>query len=150
MATTVKETIKVKQLSKYGVQLENGDYVNWSKQINESEKGKVVPGGTYDVEMYRADSGKGYINSVVANGNVSPAIVAPIFKDTPVVKPMKACVHTLTEFSKKLSGEMTRSDWDAKDRRISRQGCIQVAVQVESDFAKAAALAEKMLEFVSK
>ncbi len=47
------------------------------------------------------------------------------------------------------SAGMSKTDWEAKDRRISRQGCIQVAVQVMSDFEQAKELAEKMLEFVN-
>ncbi len=47
------------------------------------------------------------------------------------------------------SAGMSKDEWAQKDRRISRQGCIQVAVQVMSDFEAAKELAEKMLEFVN-
>lgn len=140
MAQTVKETIQVASLGKWGPKV-GDEYYSWSKNIKEADKGKVVPGGTYDCDVYIADSGKKYLNSVTVNGNVAPLLVAPVFKDTPLVKPVKVSV--------KKSEEMTRADWDSKDRRISRQGVIQVAVQVESDFDKAMALAERMLEFVN-
>jgi len=142
MAQTIKETVQVASLGKWGPKV--GDvFYSWSKNIKDADKGRVVPGGTYDCEVYVADSGKKYINSVAANGNV----VTPTL---PVSLPKKALTAPKASANLSTSGLlMTRSDWDAKDRRISRQGCIQVAVQVTTDFDKAVELAEKMLKFVN-
>lgn len=135
MATTMTEKVTVTELSKYGVKV-GETYYNWSKQIKENEKGKVVPGGTYDMELYVADSGKKYINSVggevVTSTKPQPKTVTP--KVTPSVK---------TE-------TMSKDEWQAKDTRISRQGVIQVAVQVAGSFEDAVILADKMLEFVNR
>jgi hypothetical protein len=46
--------------------------------------------------------------------------------------------------------EMSKDEWASKDRRISRQGCIQVAVQVTTNFDKAVELADRMLEYVNR
>lgn len=48
------------------------------------------------------------------------------------------------------ANEMSKEDWAAKDRRISRQGVIQIAVQVAPTFEKAVELADRMLEYVNK
>jgi len=145
MASTIKEVVTVASLGKWGPKVGEVFY-SWSKKIKEADKGKVVPGGTYNMELYIADSGKRYINSVETNSNVLPVempkIVAPIFANTPVAK-------SFVPKAAKKSEEMTRADWDSKDRRISRQGVIQVAVQVTSHFEEAVILAEKMLGFVN-
>lgn len=135
MATIMTEKVTVTELSKYGIKV-GEEYYNWSKQIKESEKGKVVPGGTYDMELYVADSGKKYINGVGKGDYLEPKVSKVV---TPKVTP-----------SVKKSEEMTRADWDNKDRRISRQGVIQVAVQVAGSFEEAVILADKMLEFVNR
>lgn len=144
MAQTVKETITVASLGKWGPKV-GDEYYSWSKQIKETDKGKVVPGGTYDMELYIADSGKRYINSVTVNGNVAPVKLKVNVEHPTIQETVQKAIKTTV----KKSEEMTRADWDSKDRRISRQGCIQVAVQVESDFEKAVELAEKMLSFVN-
>ena len=43
----------------------------------------------------------------------------------------------------------TPNEWEARNRRISRQGCIQVAVQVSGTFEQAVTLADKMLAYVN-
>lgn len=64
MATTVKEVVKVKALSRYGFQIEDGSYVNWGKFVKEEDKGKVVPGGSYEMELYISDKGSKNVNKV--------------------------------------------------------------------------------------
>ena len=139
MATTVKETVRVESLGKWGPKVGN-EFYGWSKQIKEADKGKVVPGGEYLMDVYIADSGKKYVNAVTPVNNTG-LMPKPAAKAEPKAEPVKTVA--------KKSEEMTRADWDSKDRRISRQGCIQVAVQVESKFEDAVKLAERMLEFVN-
>ncbi len=71
----------------------------------------------------------------------------------PAVDPERA-KRFIPKYEKKdasaiTSGGMSKDEWAQKDRRISRQGCIQVAVQVMGDWDKAVELAEKMLSFVN-
>lgn len=143
MANTTVVMVKVEELSKFGYKA-NGKYVNYSKQLSDADKARVVPGAEFEAEYFVADSGKEYLNKVLrAPGNTQgPATgvdTARAKKFTP-------------KYEKKgeaISAGLSKDEWAAKDRRISRQGCIQVAVQVESTFEKAAELAEKMLEFVN-
>ncbi len=154
MATTQLGTEKVKTLTKFGFQNESGEYINYSKNLKDGDKINVVPGRTLQMELYIADSGKKYVNKVI-NAVESADVPAPK-KVTKTVTNLPG-VATLEKVTKALSGEMTRADWDAKDRRISRQGVIQAAVQAVASFstsddlyANAEALALKMLEFVGK
>lgn len=140
MATTTKETVKVESLGKWGPKI-NGEYYSWSKNIKDVDKGRVVPGGTFDLDIYVADSGKKYINAVKGSTEV-------LIKPT-VVKPVDVYIKPAVTRAEAKSDAMSKDEWAAKDRRISRQGVIQVAVQVESDFDKAVLLAEKMLGFVN-
>lgn len=126
------ETIKVKQLSKFGVQLQSGEYVNWHKEIKDAEKGKVVPGGEYEVEMFRAESGKGYIQSIAKSSDIS-TIVAPVFNDTPVAKPLE-----------KKSTEV-KTDWAAKDRSQMIGGRSHDAAMLAAAAATANVGIEKIL-----
>lgn len=137
---TIKETVTINSLGKWGPRV-GDEYYSWSKNIKETDKGRVVPGGTYEMELYVADSGKKYINTVLNNDSVAKLLKPTV--DTVKVTPQ------VTKSIKTVSSEMSKDEWAAKDRRISRQGCIQVAVQVESDFDKAVQLAEKMLAFVN-
>lgn len=140
MSMTIKETVTINSLGKWGPRV-GDEYYSWSKNIKETDKGRVVPGGTYEMELYVADSGKKYINTVLNNDSVAKLLKPTV--DTVKVTPQ------VTKSIKTVSSEMSKDEWAAKDRRISRQGCIQVAVQVESDFDKAVQLAEKMLAFVN-
>lgn len=162
MSQTIKEIIKVDSLGKWGPKVGN-EFLSWSKNLKDADKGRVVPGGTYEMELYVAESGKRYINSVstVSTGSVDMSLLkgnsvlakAQIFKPegvpnsiSPITKVQAPKVFVTLP---KKSEEMTRSDWDNKDRRISRQGVIQVAVQVTSNFDDAVVLANRMLEFVN-
>lgn len=138
MATNTVEKVKVKQLTKFGFQLESGEYVGWSPRLKADEKGKIVPGGEYEVDLYVAESGKKYLNAV--KGVTVPAVVTPVTN--------KKVTKTVTN---RTNNEMTREDWDKKDRRISRQGLIQVSIQVTGgDFETAVELADKMLNYVNE
>lgn len=150
MASTMKQTVTIGELSKWGPKV-GDEYFSFSKKIKEADKARIVPGAVLELDLYVADSGKKYINSVLGNSFAleAPKLVAPVFKDTPVAKPIKAAAS-------KKSEEMTRADWDAKDLRISRQGVIQAAVQAVAGFStqedlykNAEELANKMLAFVN-
>lgn len=126
MAITAVDTIVVEALSKYGIKVGN-EYVNFSKNLNESEKGKLVPGGTYEVELYVADSGKRYVNKVIAttSGTSKPAVINPVTSksDQKPVTPVK------------VSETMTKADWGAKDRSqliggLSHDAAMLVAAMV--------------------
>jgi hypothetical protein len=147
MASTLTENVAVTELSKYGVKVGN-EYYNWSKQIKESDKGKVVPGGTYAMDLYVADSGKRYINSVNGEILVPKEVTHPQVKVETSVKAVD--VGRAKKYTPKaeVSAGLSKDEWAAKDRRISRQGCIQVAVQVAGTFEEAVVLADKMLTFV--
>ena len=98
------EKVTVTELSKYGVKV-GAEYYNWSKQIKESEKGQVVPGGTYDMELYVADSGKKYINSV--GGEFSTLVVTK-------AQPKASVTPKVTPVAK--TETMSKAEWSAKDR----------------------------------
>lgn len=146
MSSKTVEKLVVKALSRYGFQVESGEYVNWSKNFKEADKSLVSPGGMYEVDLFIADSGKKYANSVKRLDEVKqPAPVVPVV-DKPVDK--EQAQHFTP---KKVNPEMTKAEWADKDRRISRQGCIQAAIQAAGgDFNLAVELADKMLEFVNR
>jgi hypothetical protein len=130
MASTIKEVVTVASLGKWGPRV-GDEYYSWSKNIKEADKGRVVPGGTYEMDLYIADSGKRYINAVTVGPNLTvgvaavPAIVAPVFKDTPIVKPMKA----------KDSEPMSKAEWSAKDRSQLIGGLSHDAAAITAAFA---------------
>lgn len=162
MSSIAKETLTVTELGKWGPKVGN-EYLSWSKNIKDSDKGKVVKGGTYLLDLYIADSGKRYINSVSTVPD-EPAFMTPTNIGGMALDTAKLMARIVTD--NKSSGEqkprnsfkaqgdqkseaMSKDEWAAKDRRISRQGVIQVAVQVTSSFDDAVVLANKMLEFVN-
>jgi len=143
-AMTVKDMVTVKSLTKYGFQTSTGEYINWSKQLLESEKGCIVPNSVYEVELYVSESGKRYLNHVLNTSSVIKITEKP------------KVLNMATEIGN-FDKPMTRADWEAKDKRISRQGVIQAAVQavaplvaVENVFKEAVLLADQMLEYVNK
>ncbi len=146
MSNKVMEKMSVAKLSKFGFQLASGEYVNWSSKLPESEKGKVVPGGEYEFDIFVADSGKKYVNGVKGFA-LNPTDRVPVVKaETP--KPFK---KPLAKAETVAPSTMSKDEWAAKDTRISRQGVIQAAIQATGgDFEAALELAEKMLEFVNK
>jgi len=107
-----KETVVIESLGKWGPKI-NGEYYSFSKKIQESDKGKLVPGGTFDLDIWTAESGKKYINAVVS----SAVAVAekPVAKATsPEVKAFVAKVKA--QASEAKSETMTKAEWSAKDR----------------------------------
>lgn len=153
MASTVKEKIVVSELSKFGFKV-GQEYVNYSKKLPEADKTKVVPGAEFEAELFVADSGKRYLNkilaSVAAAGVATPAVA-------PVVDAERAKRFT-PKFQKKDSTDssMSKEEWAAKDQRISRQGVIQAAVialapvvSLEKLEGEAVKLATAMLSFVN-
>lgn len=148
MATTQLEKVSVKALSKFGFQDSKGEYVNWSKFVKDEDKINVVPGRTFNMELYISDSGKKYVNKVLQMVETAD-VPAPI----KMVKSNSKVAPLVTVADK----PMTREDWDSKDRRISRQGVIQAAVQavasqstLEDLFTNAEKLANQMLSFVQE
>jgi hypothetical protein len=79
------------------------------------------------------------------------AIKHPIREMTKVVDTERAKVFT-PKFNQAQapSSTMSKDEWAQKDRRISRQGCLQVAVQVAATFEEAVKLADKMLAYVNE
>lgn len=147
MAQTIREVLKITGLGKWGPKV-GDEYLSWSKNIKDADKGKVVPGGEYECELYIADSGKRYINSV--KGVSLPSIATGNSKMPSLPKPeVKAEVKPGVHAAAKLSDAMTRTDWELKDKRIGRAGVIQVAVQVSANFDDAVELANKMLKFIA-
>jgi len=139
MAQTKTATVVVEELSKYGFKA-NGEYINYSKKFSESDKAKVVPGATFEAELFVSDGGKAYLNKILAG-------VIPVTQSAPVKT--EKTVTVKHEFKpKKTDDSMSKEEWNQKDKRISRQGIIQVAVQVAGTFEDAVELANKMLKFV--
>lgn len=139
MSQTTVVKVKVEEMSKFGFKA-NGRYVNYSKQLSDADKANVVPGAEFEAEYFIADSGKEYLNKILSSVEAPKVDTARAKKFTP-------------KYEKKTdaptSAGLSKDEWAAKDRRISRQGCIQVAVQVMGDWEKAVELAEKMLGFVN-
>ena len=159
MSNNVVVPVKVEKLTKFGYADEKG-YVSYSKNMSDSDKALVVPGASFEAEIYTADSGARYLNKIVARAahvdapkaqantvKVEKPITALKSVNTPEVKPIAKAVADVP---------MTRVDWDNKDARISRQGAIQAAVRAVASFStqedvfnNAVLLATQMLEFVN-
>ena len=146
MANTVVETITVAALTKYGFKGTDGKFVSWSKFVSDAVKAEVVPGLSFEGELYVSPTGTRYLNKIVKkleakNLGAPAAVPKPSVKKTvPVVE----------------DKPMSRADWDSKDKRISRHGVIQAAVQavaphvaLEEVFKAAEALANQMLDYVN-
>lgn len=153
MASTTMTKITVERLTPYGFAA-GGAYINYSKQFNEADKAKVVPGASFDAEVYVADSGKQYLNKILGNMSVS-AVAAP--SGVSVTPAPAASVKTFKpKYQKKEDSGMSKEEWAAKDVRISRQGCIQAAVNAlgpvmvgDGLFEAAKVLADQMLDYVN-
>lgn len=111
MANNTVVKITVQELTKYGFKA-NDRYVNYSKQLTESDKAKVVPGAELEAEYYIADSGKEYLNKVL-----SSATVVGSGTESPKVDTTRAKKFTPT-FNKAAAPDnsMSKADWAAKDR----------------------------------
>lgn len=139
MASTVLEKVTVEKLTKFGFQIVgSSDFINYSKQLKESDKTKVVPGAVFDVEFYVADSGKRYLNKIVTITN-PPSDVDVIFG-----KPIEEVKKTFVpKFNKTVgvsgtgSSSMSKEEWAAKDRSqliggLSHDSAAIVAAAVQS------------------
>ena len=154
MPSTQVVQVVVEKLNKFGFYDQTGG-VYYSKNLKDSDKLKVVPGAKFNAEYYVADSGSRYLNKVF--DMLVPT--EPVKKETiHAPKPSKTEAKTVAPKAETKSETMTRSDWDNKDRRISRQGVIQAAVQaltgvyptVTELYDAAEELALKMLDFVNE
>lgn len=122
MANTVIVKVKVQELSKYGFKA-NDRYVGLSKNLSEADKTRLVPGAEFEAEYYVADSGKEYLNKILAS--VSSAPQSP---GDSANAPKTAYPKVDTERAKKFtpkyekkaavsdSEKMSKADWSAKDR----------------------------------
>ncbi len=153
MASTTIVKVTVEALSKFGFKA-NGKYVNYSKQFNEADKAKVIPGAELEAELYIADSGKEYLNKVLSTSFTH----APVEAAAPVIDMARAKRFT-PSFKKAAAPDnsMSKEEWKMKDERISRQGLLQSAfialapvVSLDRLFVEASKLADKGLEYVNK
>lgn len=155
--TVVK--VIVEDLTKFGYKA-NGRFVNYSKKLSDADKARVVPGAQFEAEYFIADSGKEYLNKILATGVAqapsSQPVVASVAKPETKVDGERA-KHFTPKYQKKEDSGLSKDEWAAKDRRISRQGCIQAAVNAlgpvmsADDLFKAAkALADQMLDYVNE
>jgi len=69
--TVNTEVVTVQALGPWGFQTSSGEWLNFSKQFNEEDKAKVVPGSQLRCELYAAQSGKRYLNRIEAIEAVS-------------------------------------------------------------------------------
>jgi ribonucleotide reductase alpha subunit len=122
--------------------------------LSEADKGRIVPGFSFQAETYTADSGKQYVNKILT-GVKETVIQKSVVTNTPAVAVKKAFVPKakVEEISKGLSKE----EWKSKDERISRQGLIQASlialapvVSIEILFQEAKKLADQGLQYVNE
>src|SRR6202142_2828405 len=153
MAINQVVKVTVEALTKFGYKA-NGKFVNYSKNLPEADKARVVPGAMFEAEYYIADSGKEYLNKIVAVAPTQPK-AAPVTDINPPVDQERARKFT-PKFTKKADDSMSKEEWAAKDQRISRQGVIQAAVialapvvSLEQLPEEAVKLATEMLKFVN-
>lgn len=119
MATTNVVNVKVEELTKYGFKA-NGRYVNYSKNLSETDKTKVVPGVEFEAEFYVSDGGKEYLNKVLNTSITIPDAVNNASQKDITVDVARAKKFT-PKFEKKApsaSEGMTKADWSAKDRNM--------------------------------
>ena len=157
MANNTVVKVKVEELTKYGFK-NNGKYVNYSKQLAEADKAKVVPGAEFEAEFYVADSGKEYLNKILNTKAIISDIRTPVTDITPPVDQERAKRFTPKFVKKEIpDNTMSKQEWADKDHRISRQGAVQAAVialapivSLELLPTEAVKLARQMLEFVNE
>lgn len=152
MATTQIVKVRIDSMTKYGYKA-NDKFVNYSKNLSETDKAKVVPGAEFEAEYFIADSGKEYLNKVLSNVAIS---VIPTDKGIGKSVDTERAKHFTPKFTKKEDSSMSKGEWAAKDQRISRQGAVQASaialapvVSLEQLPEEMVKLATKMLEFVN-
>lgn len=134
------ETLHIKSLAKFSVVTDTDEYVNWHKDIKESDKGKVVPGGVYECEVERKESGKGYIKSVVVP---QPPVITPPVAVTP--KAIETKPFAATPKIEVKAEVMSKSDWASKDRSMMIGGLSHDAATLAAASAMANAPLEQLL-----
>lgn len=153
--TVVK--VKVQELTKYGFK-NNDKFVNYSKNLSEGDKARVVPGAEFEAEFYVADSGKEYLNKVLSFVNLAGMQTKAVTDINPPVDTERTKRFT-PKFTKKdaVDNSMSKEDWNRKDERISRQGLFQACVHalapvvsLEMLYDEAVKLADKGLEYVNR
>lgn len=120
MASTTVVKVTVEELTKYGFKA-NGRYVNYSKQLSETDKTKVVPGASFEAEYYVADSGKEYLNKIVntrASQTPPVAVVAEALAKAVDTERAKKFTPKFTKKEEAVSNSMSKADWAAKDRNM--------------------------------
>jgi len=100
-------------------------------------------GGTYNFQLLISSKGKRYVNKVLSLEKGDFVTKTKSYDE--VSKPSM----TSTKPSS-MSTSNKDAYWEAKDKRISRQGIIQVAVRVADAWEESVELADKMLEFVNQ
>jgi hypothetical protein len=151
MPKTENVNVNVVELTKWGFKDQMG-YVSLSKNLTEKDKAVLVPGVAFSAELYIADSGTRYLNRILSKVE-TPITATKAVTDVNPPKDVERAKKFTPKYSKPEAGTsagLTKDEWASKDRRISRQGCIQVAVQVAGSFEDAAILADKMLEYVNR
>ncbi len=123
MSSTVKERIKVDELSKFGFKV-GAEYVNFSKHLPEGDKTNVVPGAEFEAELFVADSGKRYLNKIIGGSTKPYSSLVSGAEQHPHVDEVKLAAEKakkpfMPKFQKKeevASDKMSKSEWQAKDR----------------------------------
>jgi len=110
MANTQVVKVKVEELTKYGYKA-NGKFVNYSKQLSEADKARVVPGAEFEAELYVADSGKEYLNKILATVTTAKASA-----EAPTVADSARAERFTPKFEKKETATMSKAEWQQKDR----------------------------------
>lgn len=114
MAQTLAVKVKVQELTKYGYKA-NDRYVGYSKLFK--DQARVVPGAEFEAEYYVADSGKEYLNKILASVPAAPPQQVVVQSPAPAVA--IAPKEFKPKFQKKEEGAsatMSKSEWQAKDR----------------------------------
>lgn len=119
MANTVIVKVKIQELSKYGFKA-NGKYVGLSKNLSEADKTRLVPGAEFEAEYYVADSGKEYLNKILASVSSAPSAPKAQEAESPKAVDTDRTKRFAPKFQKKEnvpdSEKMSKADWSAKDR----------------------------------
>jgi hypothetical protein len=126
MSANVVVKVQVEKLTKFGYADSEG-YVSYSKNLSDSDRALVVPGASFEAELYTAPSGARYLNKIVARAaHVSAPKAELVGAQTSTDSPLNKVVDTerakkfTPKFTKKAddADKMTKADWNAKDRNM--------------------------------
>lgn len=150
MASTTVVKFVVKSLSQYGFFTEDNKSV-YTKKTPESDKAQIVPGVSFEGEVWTSDKGAMYLNKIVALAPAQPKVFINGTKVTdtnPVVYAEQAkkavnsdrAKHFMPSFAKKVASDntMSKAEWSAKDRSqliggLSHDAAAITAVMVNVD-----------------